>query len=253
MDSGVSWPALSMGCALNADPCSADPFPCLNVCQCQAGSQVSAAHGASGKQEHLTLAAGSAGMHLAAPQLVTPSVVLCADGSRAVQLVLAGPGLASLGAVLHCRSRGRHQIVTVLRVRRGLPSALAARLAHAAEDEGQANAAEAPDTPSSADRISPHREAEAGSKPPRHGAEGPSSCLAARHARPPPTEAEHAFERLELPPGQDAVLVQLAAPAAGWGLLELELASGALDRAAGARWVAKGQSRVGRARPEGPN
>ena len=99
-----------------------------------------------------------------------------------MQLVLAGSGIAGPGAVLHCRSRGQHQVVCVLRVRRSLPSAVAARLAHQAEagpgGEGEARGAEAPDTPPPADRASPRTaaaEPEPGGEAGAEGVRGPGA------------------------------------------------------------------------------
>ena len=41
-----------------------------------------------------------------------------------------------------------------------------------------------------------------------------------------PTAAEAAFEAVSLAPGEDALLVQVAAPAQSWGLIELEVSAG---------------------------
>lgn len=180
------------------------------------------ADGTAGTVSHLRLPADatSSCAELAAPRLVTPAV-LVGGGSGSLQLVLTGPGIASAEATLHCRSRGRHQVVTVLRARRAWLEALPPGRRAPSVDE--------PDTPPAADArpADPHDSADEGERPSTWAATpGPD------REDGTPTAAALAFERLELGSGDDALLVELAAPEGGWGLLELEVATGAHQGAA---------------------
>ena len=136
--------------------------------------------------------------------LITPSVVLAGD--KPTQAVLTGRGIASRTASLHCRSRGQHQVATVLRVRRSVPAAV-----------------DGPDTPPSADR--PSADSEAGDGP----AENPLQTGGpAGGDLVPPSAEELLLGRLELEAGEDALLVELP-PMTGqhpWGLFEFEVAQG---------------------------
>lgn len=181
--------------------------------QVQAGGQLAAADAQRGvvAAQPLPASPGStASQLLAAPRLVTPPV-RCSksgSGSEPIQLVLVGPGLADPSAAVHCRSRGQHQIVTVLRVRRSSSSA---------------DGLQEPSTPLLADRRS--ADSDFGSDDAGAWAPSPAGPAAAASTRAP-TAAEAAFEAVSLASGEDALLVQLSAPPQGWGLFELEAAAG---------------------------
>lgn len=193
--------------------------------QVQAGNQLAAADSRAGTLTYCALpaTAGSvAARLLAPPRLLTPAVLRGSDCSEPIQLALVGRGLADARSVLHCRTRGRHQVVAVLRVRRGGSAAAPA----AAEEPHE------PSTPPHADR--PSRDNDGGGS--GSGAQAPDAAGPAAVSPAAPSAAERAFEAAELAPGKDALLVQLAAPASGWGLFELEVASGGSCGAA-AGWV----------------
>lgn len=236
--------------------------------QCQVGSHVAAADGHSSTKASLTLPASSS---LLALRVASPAVVVADGGSDSAPLlaVLVGRGLASPGISLHCRSRGQHQVLTVLRARRGDPGA-------AAQAARQAWMDAEPATPPSSDRRSDQSSAPpssdehdsgdsasdssvASSSAPRRWAQlagrgsGGSSCSASSErslgnalpsglgadpsagpsACPAAGSAEAALlEGLELGPAEDAVLVQLPqlAPTQAWGLFEFEVATGERGR-----------------------
>lgn len=192
-----------------------------SLLQVQAGSQLAAAdtqHGIVAAQPLPTSPGSTASQLLAAPRLVTPPV-LCSEsggGSEPIQLVLVGPGLAQRSVALHCRSRGRHQVVTIMRVRQSATAA---------------GGLQEPSTPPPTDRRS--ADSDFGSEHADAWAPSPAGPAAAASTRAQ-TAAEAAFEAASLDPGEDALLVQLSAPAQGWGLFELEVAAGE-RRAAGMR------------------
>ncbi|PRW61318.1 squamosa promoter binding [Chlorella sorokiniana] len=181
----------------------------------QAGSQLAAA----GTQRCVVAAqplpdapGSTAARLLAAPRLITPHVLCSVGGSQPIQLVLVGPGLADPSVALHCRSRGRHQVVTMLRVRRSAAAA---------------GSLQEPATPPPADRRSADSGLDSnGEDEWAPSAAGPAAADSSEASAP--TAAEVAFEAATLAPGEDALLVQLSAPAQGWGLCELETAAGPL-------------------------
>ena len=185
--------------------------------QVQAGSQLAAAdtqHGIVAAQPLPTSPGSTASQLLAAPRLVTPPV-LCSEsggGSEPIQLVLVGPGLAQRSVALHCRSRGRHQVVTIMRVRQSATAA---------------GGLQEPSTPPPTDRRS--ADSDFGSEHADAWAPSPAGPAAAASTRAQ-TAAEAAFEAASLEPGEDALLVQLSAPAQGWGLFELAAGLAGLPR-----------------------
>lgn len=202
------------GCLLTASG------SCLLLLQVQAGSQLAAAnahHGVIAAQLLPARPGSTAAQLLAAPRLVTPPVLCSESSSLPIQLVLVGPALADPNVTLHCRSRGRHQVVTVLGVRRSGTAAAAA------------DGPQEPPTPPTADRPSADSDCESDSE----GAWAPSAAGPAVTIAPEaPTAAEAAFAAVHLAAGEDALLVQLAAPAQGWGLFEFEVAAGEQKRQA---------------------
>lgn len=182
--------------------------------QVQAGSQLAAADAQRGviEAQPLPTSPGStADRLLAAPRLVTPPVLCSGGSSQPIQLVLVGHVLADSHVALHCRSRGQHQVVTVQRVRRSTAAA---------------GSLQEPSTPQPAYRRSA-ADSGFGSNSEDGGAWAPSAAgPAAAASSDGPTAARAAFEAASLAPGEDVLLVQLAAPAQGWGLFELEVSAG---------------------------
>ncbi|KAL4452785.1 hypothetical protein ABPG75_008447 [Micractinium tetrahymenae] len=178
------------------------------------GTAVVAANGASGAHTILQLRSNSS---LPALQLASPAVLLAppAGSNAPLQALLVGRGLSSPQSVLHCRNRGRHQALAVLRLRR---RAAAAAGEEGWEEEPETGDHDTRDVSSSSDEL-------VGPATWRNRAAGPLPDQPL-----PPAACQQLLDRLELADGEEAALIQLPplAPSQAWGLFELEQAQGPL-------------------------